>query len=143
MVGRPTRLAEQLSGNDASDVLHENLEQHKLATGEIDGRAPVVHGSSGQIELDPSMFQHRFLDRRLTSQKRAKASEQLFQTEGLRQVIVGAKVQPFDAVLDGIPGAQNQYGFIEGRLTPLFEQFKAIAIGQSQIQNDRVVSRFA
>src|ERR1019366_6508135 len=63
--------------------------------------------------------------------------------EWLRQVVIGTEVQPFDAILYGVSGAQDQDRFVEAGLAPLLQKPEAVAVRQSQIEDDGVMAGLA
>src|SRR5258708_31671366 len=98
---------------------------------------------SYEIQLDAAVFEDRLLDRRLTAQQRTQARQQFFQAERLRQIIIRSQIESFDAVLHRIACTQDQYRFIETRFAPLAQQIDTVAVGQAEIENDRVMARFS
>ena len=75
--------------------------------------------SSDQIQTHTAVFEHRVLDARLPAQQRAQAGQQFLQAEGLGQVVIGAKVQALDAILDRVARTQDDDRLIEAAAAPL------------------------
>src|SRR5260221_1678074 len=98
---------------------------------------------SYEIELDAAVFEDRLLDGRLTAQQGTQARQQFFQAERLRKIIIRSQIESFDPVLNGIAGTQDQHRLIEARFAPLAQQVDSVAIGQPEVENDRVMARFA
>ena len=67
------------------------------------------------------------------------ASEQFFEAERFRKIIVGPYIQPPEPVVQAVPGAQDDDRFIEPGFSPLAEQFQPVAIRKAEIKDDDVV----
>jgi hypothetical protein len=74
------------------------------------------------------------------AQQGAQAGLQLFQVEGLGEVIVGAGVQPDHLVLPGVPGGEDEHrrGHVPG--PQILEHGEAAAPGQAQVQHAGIVA---
>jgi len=68
------------------------------------------------------------LDARLPAQQRAQPGQQFRQTEGLGQIIIRAKVQALDAILDRVARTQDDDRLIEAAAAPLAQQFESVAV---------------
>src|SRR5882757_4454937 len=101
------------------------------------------YGSVQHIESQAAQFQDVRLRSGLTPQQRAHASQQLLETEGLGQIVIGAEVEALDAVLHSVAGAEDQDRLVKSPLTPGSQQVEAVSIRQLDIQHDGVVARFA
>src|ERR1700730_3519403 len=137
---RPAFLANQFAREDPAQVLHEDLEQRKLAAGQIHGLAGQVHSASDQVELDTAVLEHGLLDGALAAQQGTQTREQFLHAERLREVVIGPQVQPLYAVLKGVTRTQDEYRFIDPRFAPLPQQLETVAVRQAQIEDDRVVA---
>src|ERR1700676_3578678 len=102
-----------------------------------------MHRMSDEIQLDAAVFEDRFLDRRLTAQQGAQARQQFLQAERLRKIVIRPQIEPFDAVLNRIACTQDQDRLVETRFAPLAQQVDSVAIGQAEVENDRVMARLA
>ena len=75
--------------------------------------------------------------------QRAKARDELGDGERLRQIVVGAKIERLDAIVDGIERGQNQHRRARARLPQILQQRPAAALRHHQIEHDRIVGHFA
>src|ERR1700692_808609 len=86
------------------------------------------------------MLEHRLLHGRLASQQGPQACQKFLQTERLGQVVVGAHVEPADAVLHRVARTKDQHGFGEACPTPFAKEGETIAVRQPEIQHDGVIT---
>ena len=71
--------------------------------------------------------------------ERAQARQQLGERERLRQVVVGAGVEPGDAILDRVARGQHQHRRPDAALPQPAADLDAVDAGQHQVEHDRVV----
>ena len=72
------------------------------------------------------------------AQQRPQAGLELAQRERLDEVVVGADVQPLDAVVDGVARGQHQdRGAVPG-LAQAPADLEAVELGHEDVQDDRV-----
>ena len=64
------------------------------------------------------------------AQQRADARQQLDEGEGLDQVIVGALLQAFDAIVERAAGAEDQDRRADFAVADLLQHLQAVHIGQ-------------
>jgi len=74
----------------------------------------------------------------------AKAGLQLNQIKGFEQIVVRTATQPLNAIVDGIARTQDQAGQALAAIwaMQLRQNFHAVHIGQSQIQNQGIKAMF-
>ena len=72
-------------------------------------------------------------------QEGAHACLQFDQREGFDQVVVGAGVQPVDAIFQGVAGGQDQHRQIDLLAAPLPQQRGAVHVRQAEIQDHHAV----
>jgi len=85
-----------------------------------------------------------YLDRcrpfaRRASHDRPQARQQLGERERFRQVVVGAGVEPADAVADRIPRGQHQHRDPDLALTEAFQDREAVEAREHHVEQNRVV----
>jgi hypothetical protein len=97
-------LRDQLAG-----VHHQVLEHLVLVRGQVDVAAVDGHRLRGEVEHDRAAFERRLAPARGAAHERIDAREQLFDVEGLDQVIVGALLQAFDLVLPRRTRGQDEH----------------------------------
>src|SRR5262245_55496640 len=73
------------------------------------------------------------------AQQRADACDKLFGCKWLDQIVVGARVKPFHAILDAVARGQDQHGQSTARAPNGFDEAQTVAIWQPKIQNDGVI----
>ena len=78
--------------------------------------------------------------RRSCERTRASSSSKL---KGFGEVVVGAEIEALDAVLHRVARAQDEHRLLEAALAPLAQQVEAIAVGQTEVEDDEVVSGLA
>ncbi len=96
-----------------------------------------------EVDLELAEAQHFLVDRLGAGapQQRLDAGQQLARLEGLGQVVVGAELEADDAV-GGLAarGQHHQRQAARGRLAAqLAREVEAVAIGQHQVEHERVV----
>ena len=76
---------------------------------------------------------------RRTAQDRLHARQQLARIERLRQIIVGAEIEPDDAIDVVAAGRQHQHGRSRARLAQLLQHVESRQAGKHDVENDEVV----
>ena len=66
--------------------------------------------------------------------------EKFCQDEGFREVVVGARIQPFDSLLDQTSRRQHQDRRFYSSLAKLAADFDSAEVGQTNIEKNGVVS---
>ncbi len=74
-----------------------------------------------------------------TAQERAQSSQQFLEVEGLHQVIVGAGIQPRDAIVNGIARGQHENRRAETGAAQFAADRVAALQRQHHVQDDNVV----
>ncbi|MBB2957871.1 hypothetical protein FHX72_002016 [Pseudoclavibacter helvolus] len=71
-----------------------------------------MHARAGgeRIEPEGADFEHRLRSARLTAELCPDAGAELPEMERLRDVVVGTRVEPEDAIIDAIPGRDDDHG---------------------------------
>jgi len=119
-------------------VAQEELEQGELGAGQIEGAAAAACGAAGEVELDVGVAQHLAVVGGGAAQQRAQPREQLLERERLHQVVVGARVQPGDAVAHLVARGEHQ----DRRLGACAAQppagLDAVDVGHQHVEHDRV-----
>ena len=64
----------------------------------------------------------------------ANARHQLIEIEGLGEIIIGARVEPFDALVDRIEGGQHQNAARRLTLADVWNQRQSVAVRQPAIE---------
>ena len=95
----------------------------------------------GRIEAEISHLQQGGTLGRATPHERAKPREQLGERERLQQVVVGAGIEPGDAILDRIARREHQHRRPDAPLAQSPAHLDPVEAGQHQVEHDRVVLR--
>jgi exopolysaccharide production protein ExoY len=74
-----------------------------------------------------------------TAQERAQAGEELFEIEGLGEVIVGARIEAGDAVVDGAASGEHQDGGAKSGGTQFGANGVAVFHGDHHVEHDQIV----
>ena len=95
----------------------------------------------GGVELERTDLEHGRKVDRAASRQRPQACQQLGEGEGLRQVVVGPVVQPFDPVLHRVPGGEHEHRRPDSVGTKAAADLEAGQARQHHVEHDRVVVR--
>ncbi len=108
----PHVLEDRRAGEHLARVAQEHLEQQELGAGERQRALAAPRLVREQIEAQILERERRllFVLGARAPQQRAHAREQLAQRERLDEVVVGARVEPGDAVVDLLARGEHQHG---------------------------------
>ena len=105
----PDALKEHRARYNATAVAHQDFEQAKFARLQVNHVAAARHLPAYEIDLEVADLEARFLALGVrTAGKCVDAREKLREGERLNQIIVGAGVQAFDAIVDAAERRQEQ-----------------------------------
>jgi hypothetical protein len=104
----PDPIEDQRTGKDLPGVEQEQLEQRELRARELDPVAAAAHLARPGVEFQVGEAERLTRAVARAPQQRPHACEQLLECERLRQVVVGACVEPLHAVIDLCPRGQHQ-----------------------------------
>src|SRR5262249_8337548 len=91
-------------------VPSEKLEQSKFFRGQSDLSLRTLHLAGLQIDSESRDLNALGSERRLATRQRANPCEELAESERLREIIVGARLESAHAVVDRVPRRQHQDG---------------------------------
>ena len=114
--------------------LQQRFEQREFAVRQIDGLAVAGHLMTGLVQRDAEMLDDVFRAAGLAPQHRADAGSQLVEVEGLDDVIVGAGVESLDAIVDRVPGREDQHWHLAAGSPQPLQDLQAIQPGQAEIE---------
>src|SRR5579883_2034506 len=135
----PDSLEQHGAGDHLSLAPHEELEQLLLAGGELDLPSAAGDLPGDQVELQVRDPQHRRLGgARAAPQQRLDAREELGEREGLREIVVAARLEAADAVIDRAKRTQNQYRSGEARAPQLLDDGQTVDVRQHPVGDDQV-----
>jgi len=118
-------------------VAQEEHEQLELGRRERHRARPPAHPATEQVDLDVLGAQRVGRHLRDHAQLRAHTGHELGHRERLDQVVHGARVEPFDTILDLTSSGQHDDRDARHRTVHGREDLKAAAARQHQVQHDR------
>ena len=77
-----------------------------------------------------------------TAPQGADAGKQLLEGERLREIVVGAGVEPADAVVDAVEGGEEEDGGIDAVAAERLADGEAVHAGEHDVEDDHVVRAF-
>ena len=114
---RPDGLEQLLAREDAAGIFHEMLEQSIFGRPDTEGLVVAAHAVGGEVHLQPGIFELLGGERGAhAAQNRTRAGDQFLGAEGLGDIIVGAGLQPADAVVFLAAGGQHDDRQVGGLL---------------------------
>src|ERR1700730_7613087 len=117
---------------------HEELEQRELLCRQLDRFSRASHAVGFEIHLEIRDLQRFGQWSSAPPCQRPDSRQQLPEREQLREIVVGADLEPRDAIVDGVPGGEHQY---RGRDLPrpqLAAEVEAISTRQHYVENEDV-----
>ena len=124
--------------DDLLAMANEELEQRKLFRRQLDLSTAATNAMRSKIDLeigDCRDFGQRSWS---TSRKRIQTRDELAEGERLREIVVGAGIEPAYAIIDGVAGGQHQNGGADTALSEVSAKIEAVAPGEHDIENDDV-----
>ena len=125
----------------AAWVAHQEAQQLELGRGQTDLLAAPAHLVAVLVEHEVADVQRRLalrLARPGTSHQRSQPGHDLLQRERLGDVVVAARGEAGDAVLDGVAGGQEEHGYVGLVATQPAEHLHAVEVGQHHVEHDGV-----
>ena len=101
-------IEELVPGERLFDMSQEALQEAELAPAEVDAAALHRHLARHDIERDDARLQSFGREGRSSPGERADSSRKLGVGERFHEVVVGARVQAGDTILDGVAGREHQ-----------------------------------
>ena len=98
----PDIAGQHFTRDNAALIGKEVLEQVEFPRGQLQGLAAADHAVAGGIHFQVGEFEAKAHIGLATTEQNAGAGQQFGEGERLDQVIVGARVQSFDAIFDGV-----------------------------------------
>jgi hypothetical protein len=127
------------AGDDVTRVAHQQIEQGRLLGCQVQlGRAPP-RTPRGGVEAEIPDRQHRWPVRAPPPDERAQSRTELAEAERLRQVVVGADVEPVDAIGDRVAGGEQQDRRPSIGCAEPAADLEAVDARQHHVEHDRVV----
>jgi len=128
-------------GEHASLVTKQILEQLVLTRAQVDRPSIPLGASAEQVERQAPQGQPcRFGLPGRSPDERLQTRQQFCKRERLRQVVVAARLQAFDAIVDSTARAQNQYRREHAARTDAVDQSQPIETRQHHVDNGGIVA---
>jgi len=133
----PDALEDRPALEHLARVAQEQLEQEELGLGQVD--RPVAAADVARHGVEHEVGEAELLVGRLDpSQQRAQPRLQLAQRERLDQVVVGARVEAGDAVVDGVARGQHQDRGAIAAAAHAPADLEAVDAGHRHVEHDGV-----
>ena len=134
-VGQDRRLRD-----DPAGVAQQVFEQRELARAQLDRLRAALHLARQQVEREVAGRQPgRLGGAGRAADERLHARQQFREGERLGQVVVAARLQAADAIVDGPPGAEDQDRHPDAPGAERVDQGQPIHLGQHDVDDGRVV----
>ena len=135
----PYRIEKLLAAENDAGPGHQELEQAEFGGGQLQFLALQPNPATAAVELEASRFE-AFRRRGLRAELDLDPGNQLADEERLHHVVVGAQLEPDDAVrLRGAGGEKDHGDRSEfGVRADALADIQAIGIGQHDIEQDQV-----
>ena len=104
-------------------------------------RSPRWPSRVERFEREVADAQQAALALEAPAQEGAEAGQQLRQGEGLDQVVVGARIESLDPVVDGVAGRQHQHRRVVAGAAHAAADGQAVEVGQPEVEDERVGRR--
>ena len=133
---RERKLGVRVEGNSAQFKLWAPTAQRVLLCvyERGDGAARARDFARGRVEREVGHLQHGAGAAALAAAQRTQSGEQLVELEGLDEVVVGAGVQPGDAVLHAVARGEDEHRHRAPLAAPLAQPAHAVAAGQAEAE---------
>src|SRR3954470_18989907 len=133
----PYVVEQRLTRHDEALVAHQVLEQLELARREVDPALVPEDLARVRVEAQVGHDQRGAAAGRAAAQERPQPGEQLLALERLVQVVVGARVEPRDAVVEAVARGEHQDRDVTATAQPA-RDLDAIELRQTEVEHDCV-----
>ena len=124
----------------AAGVAHQVFEQGIFLRRQLDPSSPAGHLTRGRIQDQVLHLKNTRGLARAPPQERAHAGHQFLNGKGLREVVVGAGIQPLHLLVELGAGGENQDGRGHLLLAQGLEDVEAGHPRQHEVENNQVVA---
>src|SRR5437867_3371488 len=114
------------------------LEELELTDGQLEQPFAAYRPSRDQVELQVRRLQPKHFRRTTATQQGSNPREELREGKRLDQVVIGAQIQPKDAVVHAVASGQDQNGRLNVPLPERLQNLESVPSGQHQIENKQV-----
>jgi hypothetical protein len=134
----PDIAREHVPRHGLSLMAHEVLQQLELARRQIDRGAVARDLARAQIDIEAGDPQPRQLTAAPAPNQRPHAGDQLGEGKWLDEIVVGAGIEPEDAIVDGVLGRENQHRRRIAAGAQRGQHIEAVAFRQHEVEHDRI-----
>ena len=125
--------------DDLIAVAHQKLEQRELLCRELDGTARASNAVCAQVDLEVGDAHGLGQRRGTAARQRVQASDELAKGERLGEIVVGARIESLDAIVDRVARGEHQHGRAHAALAQRATEVEPTASGEHDVENDHVV----
>jgi hypothetical protein len=121
-------------------VAHQVLEEVELTGREIDTSGGTLDSACYQVDVQVGDTQPQGARCVSPAQQHIDTRQKLGDRKRFHQVIIGARGQAADAIIDAVLGGQDQDQAVLTHFAPGGQDLQPVAAGQAEIQHDQVES---
>jgi hypothetical protein len=127
-----------LAAQHMPDVFHEPAQHHEFAPLQVDHPAVDADGQCRRVDLDAAVADD--VDHRAARAafQHPQPGEQLVQVERLGEIVVGAGIQPADALQRRVARAQHEYRRGDTRFARPAQHFHAVEPRQPEVEDGEI-----
>src|SRR5829696_7898779 len=134
----PDALEDDRARQHLAGVEHEQLEQVELGARELDAVSASPDLTRLGIELEVREAQDTVDRRGAAAQQRPHSREQLVQSKGLDEIVVGAGVEAFYSVSDRVTRGQHQHRDVVAGSPEAATDLEPVDLRHQDVQDDGV-----
>lgn len=134
----PDVFAELGPVEDPARRAHEAGEEGELPAGEGDVLGAAADLAGEEVDREIGCREEAGVVAGAAPEDGVETGDELVGVEGLRQVVIGAEVQAFDAFVEGGAGGEEEDGDRAAELADLAEDAEAIATGEHDVQDQGI-----
>ena len=134
----PDMFAELGSVEDAARRTHEAGEQGELPRRECDVLGSASNLAGKEIDREVRGRKQAGVVAGAASEDCVETGDEFVSVEGLRQVVIGTKIQAFDAFVEGSAGGEEEDGNRAAEFADLAKDAEAVAAGEHDVQNQGI-----
>jgi len=135
----PDVLADDISRENLPRVHHEQLQKRELLGSQGDFPSLAQDAVGVPIEFQAKLLEYARPDLRAAPRECAHARQELPPVKGFSQIVVGATVQPPDAVRDVSERRQHQYGSFYAARAEVSKCLQSVLPWEQDIKDDCIV----
>ena len=135
----PDLLENRGAGNGLPRVAHEKFKQSIFLGAQSDFVTTALDSVGDAFEFEIRDLQNGARRAAATPQHRANASGKLGENERFRDIVVGACIQPTDALFHFCGGCYDEHGKVRFFGANPAEDFQAHGTRETKVENDKIV----